>query len=440
MQEFWVTCACPEKQSCPGIFHCIEYTLYIQEFWATCVCPEKQSCPEIFRCMEYTFYIHNFWAACPCPEKQSFPDIFHCIEQVPFIIQKFWITCACLEKQRVPWNFSLFGIYFLHSGVVGQFACACPEKQRVPWYFHCIEHAFFIIQHILATSASPENRVDQKCFALWNILFTFRIFEQLAFALKNRGCPEFTILNVFFLLFRIFEQLALALKIFCCIEYIFYYSGVLNNLRLPWKQSCPGIFHCIEYTFYIQNFWVTCPCPEKQRVPWIHFIECIFFIIQDFWATCACPEKQSCPGIFHCAEIYFIIQDFWGNCGCPENRVCPEIFQARGATAPPPRTPMAVSYKDFHIRKFPVERWKLLQPELIHCVRLFVCIAINAAPYDLFFSFNRKLPNGLLLPSWLTQLGPSLLQSFMCSGSDDDLFLDVHSTETKPQIFSRSTF
>jgi len=62
--------------------------------------------------------------------------------------------------------------------------------------------------------------------------------EQLALALKNRGCPEFTVLNVYFLLFWIFEQLALALKIrgcpeiFCCTEYIFYYSGFLSNIRL----------------------------------------------------------------------------------------------------------------------------------------------------------------------------------------------------------------
>jgi len=44
-----------------------------------------------------------------------------------------------------------------------------------------------------------------------NILFTFRIFKQLALALK-KSCPEFTALNIFFLSFRIFEQLALALK------------------------------------------------------------------------------------------------------------------------------------------------------------------------------------------------------------------------------------
>jgi len=43
-----------------------------------------------------------------------------------------------------------------------------------------------------------KNRVAQKFYAVWNIIFTFRYFEQLALALKNRGCPEFTILNVFF--------------------------------------------------------------------------------------------------------------------------------------------------------------------------------------------------------------------------------------------------
>jgi len=55
-----------------------------------------------------------------------------------------------------------------------------------------------------------KNKIAQKFFAVWNMLFTFRIFEQLALPLKNRGCPEFTILNV-----------------------IFYYSGFLSNFRLP---------------------------------------------------------------------------------------------------------------------------------------------------------------------------------------------------------------
>jgi len=51
-------------------------------------------------------------------------------------------------------------------------------------------------------------------FTVLNILFTFRIFGQLALALKNRVCPEITVLNIYFLSLSIFEQLALALKFF----------------------------------------------------------------------------------------------------------------------------------------------------------------------------------------------------------------------------------
>jgi len=51
-------------------------------------------------------------------------------------------------------------------------------------------------------------------------------------------CPEFTVLNMYFLSFRIFEQLALALKnrvalkFFTVLKY-FYNSGFLSNLCLP---------------------------------------------------------------------------------------------------------------------------------------------------------------------------------------------------------------
>jgi len=66
----------------------------------------------------------------------------------------------------------------------------------------------------------------------------------------------FTRLNILFT-FRIFEQLALVLK----------------------KKVCPEIFHCIEYSFYIQEFWATCTCPENRVFPEIfHCIECTFYI------------------------------------------------------------------------------------------------------------------------------------------------------------------
>jgi len=57
------------------------------------------------------------------------------------------------------------------------------------------------------------------------------MFEQLALALKNRGLPEFTVLNIYFLSFRSFEQFALALK-----------------------TELPRNFRCMEYSFYIQIF------------------------------------------------------------------------------------------------------------------------------------------------------------------------------------------
>ena len=62
----------------------------------------------------------------------------YCIENV-FTIQGFWATCAYLEKESFPSNFSLYWIYFL----------------------------------------------------------PFKIFEQLALALKNRECPEFAVLNIY---------------------------------------------------------------------------------------------------------------------------------------------------------------------------------------------------------------------------------------------------
>jgi len=48
----------PWKHSCPGIFHCIECTFYTQNFWATCACPEKLRVPWYY-CIEGRFFI--FW-------------------------------------------------------------------------------------------------------------------------------------------------------------------------------------------------------------------------------------------------------------------------------------------------------------------------------------------------------------------------------------------
>ena len=207
-------------------------------------------------------------------------------------------------KQSFPWNFSLYWNIIYHSGFLSNFALAL--KNRVALEFFTVFHMCLYHSGFLSDSRLPwKTEFALKLFTVLNILFTFRSFEQLTLALKKRGCPEFTVLNMYCLLFRIFGQLALALK----------------------KQSCPGIFHCIEYAvFIIQDFWATCGFREKQSCPGFFYCIEIFFIIQDFEQLCACPEKQSSPWIFHCIEIFFIIQNFWATSACTEIFHCIEIF------------------------------------------------------------------------------------------------------------------
>jgi len=82
----------------------------------------------------------------------------------------------------------------------------------------------------------------------------FRIFEQLALAVKNRACPE----------------------IFHCIEYIFYHSGFLSNFVLGLK------FFAVLNILFTFRIFEELALALKNSVPRIHCIEYIFFVIQDF--------------------------------------------------------------------------------------------------------------------------------------------------------------
>ena len=63
----------------------------------------------------------------------------HCIENI-FTVQDFWATCACLEKQSFSSKFSLYWIYFLHSGFLSNLRL----PWRVPW-IRCIEYIHFTV-------------------------------------------------------------------------------------------------------------------------------------------------------------------------------------------------------------------------------------------------------------------------------------------------------
>ena len=196
--------------------------------------------------------------------KNSFPGIFHCIE-IFFIIQDFWATSVCPEKQSMSRIFSLYRICIF---IIQDFRAtsAYPEKQSCPENFHCMEYTFYI-QNFWATALALKNRVALDFFTVFKYFLSFRIFEQLAFALKI-----FTVMNILFT-FIIFEQLALALK----------------------KRVCPGNFHCIEIYFIVQHFWATCAYPEKQTCPEI------FHLHWEFLSNLRLPWKTELPWL-HCTE------------------------------------------------------------------------------------------------------------------------------------------
>ena len=189
--------------------------------------------------------------------------------------------------------------------------CACPEKQILPWTFHC-NKIFFIFQKLWATCSCPENRDALEFFMVLNILFTFRIFEQLALALKTEMPWNFSWYRTYFL-----------------------HSGYLSNLRLPWKQRCPGIFHGIEHTFYIQDIWATCACPEKQNVPWIHCIEYIFSILKNF-EQLALALKNRVWSEFTVLNTYFLSFRILNNLRLPWKREFALNFSSRGGQNLPP--------------------------------------------------------------------------------------------------------
>ena len=134
--------------------------------WIYCIenfftLPWKRVCREIFHCIEYMFFIiQDFWASCACPEKQSWPENFPCIE-IFFNIQDFWAACACPENRVCP-EFTVLNIYLLPFRIFEQLALAV-KNTNCPEIIPCIK-IFFIIQDFLASCACPENRVCPEIF------------------------------------------------------------------------------------------------------------------------------------------------------------------------------------------------------------------------------------------------------------------------------------
>jgi len=145
-----------------------------------------------------------------------------------FYPSEFWTTCACPEKQSLPRKFSL------HWNNDFWGTCACSENRVVPEIFHCIEYSFYI-----------QN------------------FEQLVLALKKKVCPEFTVLNIYFLSFRIFNNLRLSWKTEFALEFFTVLKYFLS-FRI-FEQLEPALKKSLHWNFQAGGAAARSPRPPPRR-------------------------------------------------------------------------------------------------------------------------------------------------------------------------------
>ena len=148
------------------------------------------------------------------------PEIFHCIE--------IFLSFRILSNLRLPWKQDLHWIHcieyiFLSFRIFEQLALAL----KTGFALNSLYWNMFIIQDFWATCACPENRV----------------------------CPEFTVLKYFYHLgflsnLRLPLKTRVALISFTVLKY-FCHSGFLSNLRLPGKSRVAlKCFIALKYFYH----------------------------------------------------------------------------------------------------------------------------------------------------------------------------------------------
>ena len=192
----------------------------------------------------------------------------HCIKNF-FTVHGLWATCACPEKTELPWNVSLYWIYFLYSGFLSNLRLPCKQfalknftilnilhiqdfwaTLRLPWktelpLIHCMEFIFYI-QDFWATCACPENSVRPEIFHSTEYSFYIQDFWATCACPVNSFSWKISLYWIYFLHSGFLSSFALALKNGVALNSLygiyFFHSGFLSNLRLPWKQSVPWNF------------------------------------------------------------------------------------------------------------------------------------------------------------------------------------------------------
>ena len=71
-------------------------------------------------------------------------------------------------------------------------------------------------------------------------------------------------------------------------------------------------------------------------------------------------------------------------------------------------------------------------PDALHSIRSLLCTSTNATLHELFFSGDRRSPNGKSLPAWLSRPGPVFLRNHVRSSKYDDVVEEVELLEANP--------
>jgi len=101
----------------------------------------------------------------------------------------------------------------------------------------------------------------------------------------------------------------IALKIFTVLNILFTFR-IFNNLRLPWKQSFPWNFSLYWNIIYHSGFLSNVALALKKDLPWNFSLYWIYFLHSHFLSILRLPWKAVLPWIFHCIALYFIIPEF----------------------------------------------------------------------------------------------------------------------------------
>jgi len=81
---------------CPEIIHCIEYIFYHSGFLSNLRLLWQQSLHWKFSLFWIYFFILDIKATCACPKNQSCPEVFHLIEYIFYHL-------GFLSNFRLPW-------------------------------------------------------------------------------------------------------------------------------------------------------------------------------------------------------------------------------------------------------------------------------------------------------------------------------------------------